>query len=157
MRSSGPPGLLVPRRAVTSAPSLSALNRSRATAEARRSGADHHALAQLLLVEQRLERDRSYRGNCGLMRPVEVMLLKGRDGPLGVRTEPRHPPEQRCRILWFVPFRGDRGEHDAARSGRNPQFALCVEAVLEPPRISGAVEPERLSSRGSGCVVVTVE
>src|SRR4051795_11290611 len=140
MRSSGPPGLLVPRCAVTSAPSLSALNKSRATAEARRSEADHHALAQLLLVAQRVERDSSDRGNCRVMRPVEVILLEGRDGPVGVVPEPPHPPQQHCRVLWFVPFRSNRGEHDAARSSRNAQFALCVEAALEPPRISGAVE-----------------
>src|SRR3954454_19720191 len=128
MRSSGPPGLLVPRCAVTSAPSLSALNKSRATAEARRSEADHHALAQLLLVEQRVERDSSDRGNCRVMRPVEVILLKGRNGPVGVGPEPRYPPEQHSRVFWFVPFHGNCGEHDAARSGRNPQFASSIDA-----------------------------
>src|SRR3954471_8557182 len=153
MRSSGPPGLLVPRCAVTSAPSLSALNKSRATAEARRSEADHHALAQLLLVEQRVERDSSHRGNCRVMRPVEVVLLEGRDDPVGVGAEPRYPTEQCSRVFGFVPFRGNRGEHDAARSGRNPQFTLSIDAALEPPRISGPVELEGLSGRTSGCVI----
>src|SRR4051794_19725457 len=98
MRSSGPPGLFVPRRAVTSAPSLSALNKSRATAEARRSGADHHGVAELLLVEQLIECNRSDSVNCRVMRPVEVILLEGRDDPVGVGAEPCYPTEQHSRV-----------------------------------------------------------